>query len=267
MAFNKLFGAVLLGYVSLSAQRQPTKAIQPLLQRVSLEQLCLPHEHERGAEVYEAYKKQIEAGARLTYKDTAAVEALSSVAAKVALGNAIDLAESLTALYRSPVTVPVFRDAYLANRERVEAVAGGDWKTADLSGADRLALLAIQRALSIDLGSAFRTACSPSASGRFSEACREKGSLLSSISGSWKTVELTGSQETAIEQLRLAHLIDLASALRNYFATPRSASTPVDTADMAVLDGVGARSWRTDKLTRVEVNAVCRMGFAARSTR
>jgi hypothetical protein len=125
---------------------------------------------------------------------------------RVNLALLIDMAIALREAAKSPKN-PRLAEAYREGAERIDSLAGRDWKVDDMSlraesatlNLERDALSKAQSAYSIDIAAMLREASKSHTRGKFAESYKQHVGRIESLAArNWKTEALTKEEEDAL---------------------------------------------------------------------
>jgi hypothetical protein len=129
---------------------------------------------------YEQYAKRMEAVAKKSWKTGDVEQEDAEILQKTLLARMIDTASA----YRDAaarITTGNFATAYAQNAKKIESLAGKNWKTGEMSGAETSAFEKVQTAYEIDLAAALREVRKTASPGPFQSAYDKSSSEIEAL--------------------------------------------------------------------------------------
>jgi len=152
-----------------------------------------------------------------------------------------------------------FIEAMETNKAHIDAVANMDWRTGEITSAQRRAIRQTQVAQGIDLAATLAEAARERKSGKLADFFREEGQRVESLAGkNWRQDDIDDSEIAAMRRGNLARAVDMAEAfLRVPPATTGNFSAYRET-HRGEVERISHKDWRKDELTEAEENLVVR---------
>jgi hypothetical protein len=129
---------------------------------------------------YELYAKRMEAVAKKSWKTKDVEQEDAEILQKILLARMIDTATA----YRNAaakITTGNFAVAYAQNAKKIESLAGKNWKTGEMSGAETSAFEKVQTAYEIDLAAALLEVRKTASLGPFQSAYDKSSSEIEAL--------------------------------------------------------------------------------------